>query len=298
MTNKSLAAKPAGLDLAGLGDLASMLDAPAVNGQPQLFDLEDIREDENVRSEDNPGFGQVSMEELAQSIKDRGIKSPLSLRPDPSKPGGYIINHGHRRFRAAKRAGLSQVPGFIDKDFTSFDQVSENLDREALTARELADFIGARMADGMTQADIAAKLHRSKAFVSQHVALLNLPDPVAEAFAAGKVKDVTVANELARAHRENPQVVKKVLNQSDEGLAAKPITRDMVKAIRETSKRTLSKPAQSQKSVDVRRLEEALSDHLATPVQIRLNRKDGHVQLFIDAPNWDHFNELLVRIGL
>ncbi|TFL14030.1 ParB/RepB/Spo0J family partition protein [Pusillimonas caeni] len=299
MTNpKNLAAKhSAGLDLAGLGDLASMLDAPVGSaGQPQMFDVAKIREDpNNVRSEDNPGFGQLSMEELTESVKDRGIKSPLSLRSDPDRPGSYIINYGHRRFRAAKGAGKDQVPGFIDENFTSFDQVKENLDHERLTARELAKYIGARLAEGMSQAEIAAKLHRSKAFISQHVALLNLPDPVAEAFDAGHVQDLTVANELARAHKENPEIVERLL-AAQEDLAAKPVTRADAKALRKPAKKAT--PKAKERSGDMRRMELALSDRLATSVQIVPGRRGGHVQLMIDAHNWDHFNDLLKRLGM
>ncbi|AEC18762.1 chromosome partitioning protein [Pusillimonas sp. T7-7] len=298
---KSLAAKPSGLDLAGLGDLASMLDTPVSQpGRPQMFDLDKIREDRNVRSENNPGFGKVPMAELTADVKQRGIKSPLSLRPDPERPGYYIINYGHRRYRSAKAAGAKQVPGFIDTDFNSFDQVKENLKHEKLTARELADFIGGKLAEGMSQAEIAEGLSKSKAFVSQHVALLNLPEPLAEAFGAGQIADVTVANELARAHRENPELVEQTLARSSESLAAKPVTREVAKALRKPAKKKAPAPAiaPSSHQPEIIRLENALSELLTTPVSIRSARGDDQVQLCIDARGWDHLNELLVRLGL
>ncbi len=199
----SLAAKQGdagGLDLAGLGDLAAMLDgAPLQAREPGMYDISRIHEDErNSRSEENPGYSAESIGELAESFKrrerqgKRGIKSPLSLRPHPTIPGDFVINHGHRRFRGAKVAGLTSVPGFEDPDFDDVDQVIENVQRENLTSREIADFIGGKLSAGWSQADLARELGKSRAWVSHHAGLLTLPEPVAEAVAAGKVTDVTL----------------------------------------------------------------------------------------------------------
>ncbi|MFJ3465715.1 ParB/RepB/Spo0J family partition protein [Achromobacter spanius] len=235
----SLAAKQGdagGLDLAGLGDLAAMLDGAHPQArEPGMYDISRIHEDErNSRREDNPGYSAESIGELAESFKrrerqgKRGIKSPLSLRPHPTIPGDFIINHGHRRFRGAKVAGLTSVPGFEDPDFDDVDQVIENVQRENLTSREIADFIGAKLSAGWTQADLARELGKSRAWVSHHAGLLTLPEPVAEAVAAGKVTDVTLANELAAAHREDPEAIADLLSAS-----TKP-TRSAVKAIRKS----------------------------------------------------------------
>lgn len=237
-TDRLAAKQGSGLDLSSLGDLASMLQAPVAatqsSGSPKMFDLDHIREDEgNFRTEGNPGFTDESIAELAESMGEgRGVKSPLSLRPDPNAPGFYIINHGHRRYRAAKVAGLTQVPAFVDEGFDKFDQVIENIQREALTSREIADFIGSAQAEGHSLTDIARLLGKSKAFVSQHAALLDLPEPVAKAFQGGQVKDVTLVNELVRAHRENPKAVEATLAQTDDCLAAKQLTRAKVKSLR------------------------------------------------------------------
>ncbi|MBC2771060.1 ParB/RepB/Spo0J family partition protein [Pusillimonas minor] len=237
-TDRLAAKQGSGLDLSSLGDLASMLQAPVAaaqsSGSPKMFDLDHIREDEgNFRTEGNPGFTDESIAELAESMSEgRGVKSPLSLRPDPNAPGFYIINHGHRRYRAAKVAGLVQVPAFVDEGFDKFDQVIENIQREALTSREIADFIGSAQAEGHSLTDIARLLGKSKAFVSQHVALLDLPEPVARVFQEGQIKDVTLVNELVRAHRENPEVVEATLAQPGDCLAAKQLTRAKVKSLR------------------------------------------------------------------
>lgn len=274
----NLAAKhdTSGFDLSGLNDLASFLGNPqqeSAPGVPMMVDVGLIDEDvRNPRRDANPGFEAASIEELAESIKISGIKSPLSLRPNPEQPGRYIINHGHRRFRAGQVAGLTQVPAFLDSNHDDFDQVIENMQRENLTAREVADFIGGKLAEGMTQADIARRLGKSKAYVSQHAAMLNLPAPVAQAVATGQVQDVTLATELAKAHEADPAAVQALLEQAD-----KP-TRAQVKAIRGSKDASgateglAAKPAPDQKR-DKREtagetVGKRLEDELATVVRL------------------------------
>lgn len=234
-----LAAKQGGsdLDLAGLGDLASMLDGPQRQvGDPDLFDIDLIDEDRNVRLKYNPGLSKESIDELRESLRRDGMLSPISLRPNPARPGRYLINYGHRRFLAAKAEGWRQVPGVIRKKFDRFAQMAENMKREDLTALEYAEFIRDELAAGTSQSEIAVGLGKSKAWVTQHAKLLDLPPAVAEAVASGKVTDVTLANELAVAHREDPEAVADLLREP----AAKP-TRAAVKSIRTSEKSQVKK---------------------------------------------------------
>lgn len=297
------------LDLGGLGDLASMLDSPvAATGSPTMFELHLIGEDpNNQRTANNPGFSDESIAELAATMMGgRGVKSPLSLRPNPQDPGRYIINHGHRRFRAAKVAGLTHVPAFIDAEFSQYDQMIENIQRENLTAREIADFIGGQIAAGKTMTEIAAELGKSKAFVSQHAALLSLPDPVAQAFHSGHVQDVTLVNELARAHKENPVEVEKALKdaQAAEGVAAAPLTRKAVKAIRKANVNTQPSQPQSEAAEkaptepihDLKALEKALASDWGARVQV-VESSLGQVTLVVHTENWERFGGLLQQLG-
>nr|QSM61663.1 Transcriptional repressor protein KorB [Escherichia coli] len=146
-----------GMGLDSLGDLAGLLNEPqAANtgvAGPQDLPLELIDEDPNQpRKEDNPGFSPESIAEIGQTIKDRGVKSPISVRENPDAPGRYLINHGARRFRGSKWAEKTTIPGFIDNDYNDDDQVIENLQRNELTAREIADYIGRELAKGRKKA--------------------------------------------------------------------------------------------------------------------------------------------------
>ena len=145
------------------------------------------------------------------------------------------------------------MPSFLRPKISRRAQAAENIQRENLTAHEIALYIRDELADGHSQTAIAESLGKSKAWVTQHARLLDLPGPVAEAVATGKVTDVTLANELAVAHRENPQAVADLLKAPEQ----KP-TRAAVKAIRQGTKpkdqpAEPKGPTQSEDPVDDRR---------------------------------------------
>jgi ParB family chromosome partitioning protein len=222
-----------GLGLDGLGDLAGLLnEQPAANAGgagPQELPLDLIDEDPHQpRTADNPGFSPESIAEIGETIKARGVKSPISVRENPDAPGRYLINHGARRYRGSKWADKTTIPAFIDNDYNEADQVIENLQRNELTAREIADFIGRELAKGKKKSEIAKEIGKSPAFVTQHVTLLDLPEPIAEAFNTGRAKDVTVINELVTAFKKNPEEVGAWLADDSQEL-----TRGSVKLLRE-----------------------------------------------------------------
>lgn len=228
------AAKPQSSGLGPVGILgdSSLLDAPAVaanTGGPHYLDMDLIDEDPHQpRTNDNPGFSDESLFELAESIRLRGVKTPISVRVNPDAPGRFLINHGARRFRGSRRAGKSTIPGFIDNDYNQADQVVENLQRNELTAREIADYIGRELAKGIKKGEIARAISKSPAFVTQHATLLDLPDPVAKAFNAGRARDVTVINELVMAFKTRQLEVSAWLGDDNQ-----EITRGSVKLLRE-----------------------------------------------------------------
>lgn len=227
-------AKPRASDLGlqGRGDLSAPLAGPAAaanGGGPMDLDIIQIDEDPHQpRTKNNPGFFDESLNELAASIRLRGVKTPISVRYNPDAPGRYLINHGARRFRGSKRADKATIPGFIDNDYNEADQVVENLQRNELTAREIADYIGRELAKGVKRGEIAKSISKSSAFVTQHAALLDLPDPIAKAFNSSRVKDVTVVNELVTTFKKKPQEVTNWLEDRNQD-----ITRGSVKLLRE-----------------------------------------------------------------
>ena len=116
---------------------------------PQLLEVELIDEDpDQLRKKDSPGFSMASLQGLAATIAARGLKSPISVRPHPQRPGRLMINHGARRLRAVKLLEQTRIRGYVDKDYSHDDQVIENLQRNNLTARELAEYVGVQVGKG------------------------------------------------------------------------------------------------------------------------------------------------------
>ena len=180
------------------------------------------------RKADNPGFSEKNLRELAASIALRGVKTPISVRVNPDVPARFLINHGARRFRASRIANRPTIAAFIDNDYNEADQVVENLQRNELTSREIADYIGRELAKGFKKVEIAKAISKSAAFVSQHYALLDLPDPIAEAFNSGRARDVTVINELVMVYKKEPDAVVSWLRDD-----LQQLTRGAVKLLRQ-----------------------------------------------------------------
>lgn len=222
--------KADGLGLQAIGNLSGLLKTdPAGGAAPLELALSLIDEDPNQpRQENNPGFTKSSLKELAATIEQRGVKTPISVRENQEASGRYIINHGARRFRACQLAKKDTIPAFVDNDYLEADQVIENLQRNELTAREIADFIGRELAKGLKKSSIAKAIGKSNAFVSQHVTLLDLPEPIALVFKNGRASDVTVINELVKLYKKHPEEVNAWLNDE-----LQELTRSSVKLIRE-----------------------------------------------------------------
>jgi len=124
-------------------------------------------------------FGDRSIKELANSIKEQGIINPIMVRPSGEK---YIIVAGERRFLAARQAGLKTMPAVIrrvSKDDVMLISLVENLHREDLNSIDRAEGIKALKVNlGLPWTEVARKLGLSKQRVLDLVGLLNLPDEI------------------------------------------------------------------------------------------------------------------------
>lgn len=97
-----------------------------------IIDINLIDEDPNQpRTE----FDKETLQELADTIAERGVKSPISVHR--TEGGRFMINHGARRYRAGILAGKTTIPAFIDYDYTQADQIIENIQRDNLKPIEM-----------------------------------------------------------------------------------------------------------------------------------------------------------------
>ena len=197
-------------------------DAPAA-GAPLQIAIEAIDEDpEQPRQEFDAG----ALEELAATIRERGVRQPISVRPHPEEPGRWMLNFGARRLRASKLAERSHVPAFVDHAVDGYDQVIENEQRQGLRPLELALFVQKRLALGENQAEVARRLGKSRQYVTMATALIDAPDWLLVAYREGRCRGLNELHELRRLASEHGRRVE------DWAADLASITRDRLTALR------------------------------------------------------------------
>lgn len=172
-------------------------------GRPLELNVGDVAEDPHQPRKE---FDQAALQELADGIAERGVKTPISVHPDPARPGKYVINHGARRLRASLLCGKLTIPAFIDEVYDGYDQVIENIQREGLTPMELAIFIRKQILAGDKKGDIAKKLGKGVQTITEHLALLDAPACIEQAYASGVTSPKTLYD-LRRLHEQSPAEV-------------------------------------------------------------------------------------------
>ena len=143
-------------------------------------------------------FNREALESLADSIANLGVIQPIAVRENKLYPGTYEIIAGERRWRAAKMAGLSEIPAIIlDSDDMKTAQMAliENLQRENLNAiEEGMAYVALMERFGFTQDQIAKQIGKSRSAIANTIRLLDLPESLAE-----MVKDERLSAGHARA---------------------------------------------------------------------------------------------------
>jgi ParB family transcriptional regulator, chromosome partitioning protein len=219
-------------------------------------------------------FDEAALDELAQSIAARGVIQPIVVRAHGRE---YQIVAGERRWRAAQRARLTEVPVVVrafDDSATLEVALVENIQRQDLNAIEEAQAYQRLVGDyGHTQEALAKIVHKSRSHVANLLRLLELPDSV-----QAMVSEGALSMGHARALLGAPDV---------EGLARQVIERGL--SVRETEKLArAAKPADRQRGerrgpeapdADVAALEAQLADLLGVSVRIAYGEKGGTLTL-------------------
>jgi ParB family chromosome partitioning protein len=151
-------------------------------------------------------FDEQSIEELADSIRARGLLQPIIVRRE--RDGGYTLIAGERRLRAAERAGVGLVPAILSDDDLLEVALEENVQREDLSPLEEAEALAALAAErGLSHAELAQVIHKSRPYVSNTLALTRLPREVKqEYFADGAVIAREILISIAR--QESPEAMR------------------------------------------------------------------------------------------
>ena len=152
-----------------------------------------------------------TLTELAETIKTDGVLQPICVRPHPDQKRRYVINHGERRVRAARLAGLATIPAYIREDVDPYAQVIENVQRDDLLPLDLAAFVIKREQAGDSRADIARRLGKPPSLITELAELAHAPAPIRKLHDDGRCRDVRALYLLVRTHREQAHAVEDLL---------------------------------------------------------------------------------------
>jgi ParB family chromosome partitioning protein len=159
--------------------------APAERKGLLNLPIEDIRPD---RKQPRRHFDEARIAELAESIKSKGLLLPLIVRRDAH---GYVLIAGERRWRAAQKAGLRELPALVREvsDKEAFElALIENIQRQDLNPVEEAEaFQRLTQEHGLTQEELAARVGKERSTVANALRLLRLPDSIKESLISGKL---------------------------------------------------------------------------------------------------------------
>lgn len=289
--------KPKGLGLgleALLGPKVSEAPPAAPPGAPNVLKLAQMQPG---KYQPRTRMDEGSLYELAESIKSQGVMQPVLVRP--VNGGGYEIIAGERRVRAAKLAGLDEVPVLVKAvadEAAAVMALIENIQREDLNPLEEAQGLK-RLIDefGLTHEQAAQAVGRSRSAASNLLRLLNLAAPVQQMLMAG---DLEMGHARALLGLDAaPQIL-----AANQVAARKLSVRETEKLVAKTAggRQSSLLRVKQDKPRDIVRLEEVLADKLTATVEIRVLRKtkrgeQGEIAIAFDS--LDELNGLLDKLG-
>jgi ParB family chromosome partitioning protein len=232
---------------------------------------------------------QASLEELARSLKAQGVMQPILART--LGKGRYEIIAGERRWRAAKIAGLREIPVVIREvpDSAALAMaLIENIQRENLNPLEEATGIHRLINEfKMTHQEAAEAVGRSRAATSNLLRLLNLPQSVQALLYDGNIDMGHARALLALEGRRQEELAKRV---AERGLSV----RETEKMVQDILNPKQKKPGKLKTSRDILRFEEELSEKFGTKVEIKPGKK-GAGKLVISYASHEHLDDLLSK---
>ena len=254
------------------------------------IEINDIKPNSN---QPRKTFDEEKLDELASSIKEHGLIQPVVLR---SVKNGYEIVAGERRWRAARKIGLKEIPCIV-KELTDEENmllaIIENMQREDLNPIEEAEGIS-QMIDtyGLTQEQVSKSVGKSRPYITNSLRLLKLPEEIRKYVAdgllsSGHARAIVSAGSIARQMEIAEAAVKNGLS-----------VRQIEKMAQEKKSSAGSKAKPRQKNADVKRVEDDLKDVLGTKVTLNQKGKKGKIEIeFYSREDLERLIELLKTLG-
>ena len=240
-------------------------------------------------------FDEAALRDLTNSIQEKGVLQPLIVRPYSEKKGTFEIVAGERRWRAAQRAQVHEVPVIV-RNFTEEEAFAvaliENIQRDELSPLEEARAFSRLAKDfKKTQEQVAAAVGKSRSHVANMLRLLDLPEDVREMLSAG---DLSAGHARAILGAPNPTALAGEI--VSKGLTVREAER-LAKVSRERAGRTRISGDRSnpgRKDADTIALERKLSMGLGSKVEISFDGTGGYVS--VQYRSLEQFEDLVERL--
>lgn len=266
-------------------------DAAPTRDGVRMLPIELIRSNPN---QPRKAMIESELEALAASVAEKGIVQPILVRPAKGSEEGYEIVAGERRWRAAQRARLHQVPALVrelsDQETLEIGIV-ENVQRadlnpveEAQAYRQLIDRYG------HTQEDVARAVSKSRSHVANMVRLLSLPASVLTYLAEGQI-----SAGHARAIASAPNSAELAQLIVDKGLTVRDAERMARNALERPAPKARPSAASPDKDADTRSLEVDISARLGLDVDIRHGAEGGEVR--VHYTTLEQLDDVCRRLG-
>ncbi len=275
----------------GLGSgLHSLFEQNAADSEVSGVRTLRLSEIEPSRAQPRKRFDDDAVTSLAESIQAHGMLQPIVVRP--LGEGRYQIVAGERRWRAAKRAGISQVPVIVrdlsDMEASQFALI-ENLQREDLNPIEEAQaYKELSERYGMTQEEIARTVGRSRAAVANSLRLLSLPEQVKTLLENGSL---TAGHAKALAGIKDKNLMLEYARRAAEGKAT---VRDIERAAKQREEPPARPAQKTPKEIYCEEMEISLQNTLGRKVSVQSGKKKGTLTLeFYDEEDLRYLCSLL-----
>lgn len=260
-----------------------------VSGDREIDGLIRISLNDIKRNENQPRkvFNEEKIDELAESIREHGVIQPIIVMKSGT---GYEIVAGERRWRAARKAGLAEIPAVVrelTKEQNMLFAIIENMQREDLSPIEEAEGIKNMIETfNLTQEEVSKSIGKSRPYITNSLRLLKLPKPIREMIVDGRISSGH-GKILVAIDDEEKQIVlaNKIVEESIS-------VRGIEDFMKEKKNRKRGKPAKrSPKSSDLLLVERELKEALGTKVIIDITGKNNVIQ--IECYNKDELERII-----
>ena len=245
------------------------------------------------KSQPRKTFNEEKIAELAASIEENGIIQPIIVR---KKGKGYEIVAGERRWRAAIKAELKEIPCIVRElsdEQNMLLAIIENMQREDLNPLEEAEGLDRMISTyGLTQEQVSKSVGKSRPYIANSLRLLKLPDYIKELIGTG---ELSAGHGRALVSVEDENLRKKVTDKIlKDGLSV----RETEKLVSETDAAAPKRAHRKPKDPNLAKVEEDLKEALGTRVNIKYSGKKGKIEIeFFSRDELERLIEMLESLG-